>query len=71
MVALQWQNATYTALNAWAPATANWWTTFAALIAAPYIACFDNGWCFGVADTALTTSAAAFVATVHNTSYAT
>ncbi len=69
MVAIRWLNATYTALDAWAPITANWWSAFATLIAAPYMACFDDGWCFGVDDTALNTSAAALVTTVHNMSY--
>ena len=49
MVALEWLNVTYAAINVNAPHDDRWWSIFKAMLAAPLIACYDSGVCYGYA----------------------
>ena len=47
MVAIKWLNYTYAATNIHLEHTPSWWSILVAVISAPYMYCFDDGWCYG------------------------
>ena len=47
MVALEWTNGTYAAIDMKQPPTESWWATLVAVLTAPWFDCYQSGWCYG------------------------